>query len=107
MDNKRDRKHPKTQGRLPAFCTTCGDVLNNYCFSDAASDVKGVIKNLAKCKSEGRFKGRFCAKLFIAGTDSLYLPSRKARTPKKKIDQLKKAILAEISREDAKRNTSR
>ena len=70
-------------------------------------DVKGVVKNLARCKSEGRFKGRFCAKLFIAGTDESNLPSGKSRTPKRKIGELKKAILARIEKEEAQKGKNR
>ena len=95
-NSTKSKKHP------PAFCTTCGEVLENYCFSAEAMDVKSVIKNLAECKSNGRFKGRFCAKLFIAGTDGSFHPSTKTRTPKRKIEELKRAILAEITKEETR-----
>ncbi len=101
------RNKSRTPRQTLPFCTTCGDVLEDYCFSEQSKNVKDVIKNLGKCKAEGRFKGRFCAKLFIAGTDGTYRPSKKVRVSKKKLDQLKKSIVTEISKEAAQKTTGR
>ena len=99
MATRGNSKRAKTPRQPRAFCTTCGDVLESYCFAPEATDVKKLIKNLTSCKAEGRLRGKVCAKLFIAGTDGLYQNSRKRRTPKKHLEALKRAILREISKE--------
>jgi len=101
------RNSTKLKRHPPAFCTTCGDVLENYCFSSQAMDVKSVVKNLAECKSSGKFKGRYCAKLFIAGTNDSFQPARKNRVPKRRLEELKKAILAEIKKEERREAASK
>ena len=53
------------------FCTTCGSTIENFCFSSGADDLKAVRKTLAQCKSQGRFSGDFCSKLFIAHPEAL------------------------------------
>ena len=57
------------------FCTECGTMLENFCFSTSADDADAIKKNLAQCKKSGKFVGEFCAKLFIsndAPLDSLW-----------------------------------
>lgn len=56
------------------FCTECGEVLENFCFSNTAHDTDALKKNLAQCKKSGKFVGEFCAKLFITVGDSLDVP---------------------------------
>jgi hypothetical protein len=48
------------------FCTECGDKLDNFCFTDSASDVDAVKKHMEGCKREGRYKGDMCSRMFIA-----------------------------------------
>jgi hypothetical protein len=100
MATKGIRKQRKTPRQPHAFCTTCGDVLEDYCFAAEALDIKTVIKNLASCKAEGRLRGRVCAKLFIGGTDGLYQNTKRRRTSKRDLEGLKRAILKEISKEE-------
>jgi hypothetical protein len=99
MATRKNRSPRKRTQQQRAFCTTCGDVLESYCFAPAATDVKEMVKHLAQCKAEGRLQGRVCAKLFIGGTDGLYQNTKKRRTPRRSLEGLKKAILKEISRE--------
>jgi hypothetical protein len=99
MATKGKTKKRKTSQQPRAFCTTCGDALESYCFAPEATNTKELIKNLASCKAEGRLKGRVCAKLFIGGTDGLYQNSKRRRTPKRNLEGLKRAILKEISKE--------
>ncbi len=103
MTKKASKIRTKTRKQPPAFCTTCGNALEDYCFSAGAKDVKAVIKNLAVCKAKGRFKGKYCAKLFIAGADGTYQKSKKGRVPKRRIEDLRHAIFEEISKEESKK----
>jgi hypothetical protein len=104
MATREKTKQRKTPKQQRPFCTTCGDVLESYCFAPEATDMKEMVKHLASCKAEGRLQGRVCAKLFIGGTDGLYQNTKKRRTPKRSLEGLKEAILKEISKE-AKRKT--
>ncbi len=53
------------------FCTECDTELQNYCFFSTVEDIKAIKKNLAQCKKNGKFKGEFCSKLFIADEQNL------------------------------------
>jgi hypothetical protein len=53
------------------FCTECGTLLENFCFSSGVNDTDAIKKNLAQCKKSGKFAGEFCAKLFISDVDPL------------------------------------
>lgn len=53
------------------FCTECGALLENFCFSSSADDADAIKRNLAQCKKSGKFVGEFCAKLFISNGDPL------------------------------------
>jgi hypothetical protein len=53
------------------FCIECGDQLEDFCFSSEAADVRAIRKRFEECKTNGRFKGGFCAKLFIAAPEAL------------------------------------
>jgi hypothetical protein len=53
------------------FCTECGALLENFCFSSSVNDTDAIKKNLAQCKKSGKFVGEFCAKLFISDVDPL------------------------------------
>jgi len=53
------------------FCTECGDKLNEFCFTESASDVEAVKKHMEGCKREGRYKGDVCSRLFIADDTNL------------------------------------
>lgn len=53
------------------FCTECGALLENFCFSSSADDADAIKKNLAQCRKSGKFAGEFCAKLFISDGDPL------------------------------------
>ncbi len=99
MAIRKNTKGRKSGNHSPAFCTTCGDALESYCFAPEATDVKEMIKRLANYKAEGRLQGKVCAKLFIGGTDELYKKTKSRRTPKRTLEDLKKAILREISKE--------
>ena len=107
MTERRNSIRTKIRKQPGAFCTTCGDVLEDYCFSPDSKDVKKVIQNLAVCKAKGRFKGKFCAKLFIAGTDGSFRGSRKGRLPKRRIDNLKHAVLEEIDKEEGRKRADK
>ena len=53
------------------FCTECGALLENFCFSGSIYDRDAIKKNLDQCKKSGKFVGEFCAKLFISEDESL------------------------------------
>ncbi len=53
------------------FCTECGDKLNEFCFTESASDVDAVKKHMEGCKREGRYKGDMCSRVFIADDTNL------------------------------------
>jgi len=53
------------------FCTECGDKLNEFCFTESASDVEAVKKHMEGCKREGRYKGDVCSRMFIADDTNL------------------------------------
>ncbi len=101
MSTRGKSKQRKSARDSRPFCTTCGEALENYCFTPEATDVKRLVKNLSNCKAEGRLRGRVCAKLFIGGTDALYQSTKRRRVPKRNLEELKKVILKEISKEVA------
>ncbi len=53
------------------FCTECGSMLENFCFSNSADNADAIKKNLAQCKKSGKFAGEFCAQLFISSSEPL------------------------------------
>lgn len=53
------------------FCTECGAELQNFCFNGNVNDINAIKKNLAQCKKNGKIKGDFCSKLFIASNTDL------------------------------------
>lgn len=53
------------------FCTECGAMLENFCFSSSADDADAIRKNLAQCRMDGKSTGEFCAQLFISNSDLL------------------------------------
>lgn len=61
---KQTEEDPLKQGVV--FCTECGATLENFCLTKGADDLEAIRKTLAQCKSNGRFAGDFCSKLFIA-----------------------------------------
>lgn len=48
------------------FCTSCGDMLEDFCFSPEAEDLAALREHIAECKKNGRFSGDVCARFFIA-----------------------------------------
>jgi hypothetical protein len=59
-------KTDNTGDQKVVFCTECGDKLDNFCFTDGATDVDAVKKHMEGCKREGRYKGDMCSRVFIA-----------------------------------------
>jgi hypothetical protein len=53
------------------FCTTCGEKLDEYCFSTDTENIEALKKHIAECKNNGRFTGGVCARFFIANPDDL------------------------------------
>jgi hypothetical protein len=66
---------PQTRKKLlqqkEIFCTECGAMLENFCFSSSADDTDAIRKNLAQCRMDGKSAGEFCAQLFISNGDLL------------------------------------
>ncbi len=83
------------------FCTECGESLQDFWLEDGVSDVKAIIKRMARCKAEGRFHGHFCARLWVAGDDSFQRPRKPRKVSAKKVESLKKSIRKRL---DAERN---
>jgi hypothetical protein len=79
------------------FCTECGESLQNYWLDDGTSDVKAIIQRMARCKAEGRFHGNFCARLWIAGSDSFQRPRKTTKVSAKKVEALKASIRKKIA----------
>jgi hypothetical protein len=48
------------------FCTECGRDLRNFALERKSFDVEFIRQNFARCRENGRFKGEYCSKLFIA-----------------------------------------
>ncbi|RPI17158.1 MAG: hypothetical protein EHM58_10230 [Ignavibacteriae bacterium] len=48
------------------FCTECGRDLRNFALERKSFNVEFIKKNFASCRENGKFKGEFCSKLFIA-----------------------------------------
>jgi len=48
------------------FCTECGRELDFFSFSENSIDKDVLRQNFANCRQNGKFKGEFCSKLFIA-----------------------------------------
>lgn len=93
---------PKKSLKSARFlCTACGDTLDDFCFSEGADDIKGILQRLAVCKEEGRFAGHFCARLFIASSDSSArnLPAKKVSP--RKIAALQASIVQRIGAQGA------
>jgi hypothetical protein len=67
--NRENRKNLLNQRVI--FCTECGVELQNFCFKGKIDNVDAIKKNLAQCKKNGKFKGDFCSKLFIADSNNL------------------------------------
>ena len=63
------------------FCTECGAMLENFCFSAGADDLEAIRKTLAQCRKQGRFSGDFCSKLFIAHPDAAREPDDTPESP--------------------------
>jgi hypothetical protein len=48
------------------FCTECGRELDFFAFSENTKDKETLKQKFANCRENGKFKGEFCSKLFIA-----------------------------------------
>ncbi len=48
------------------FCTECGKMLENFCFSRKITNIKLIKKTAARCKKRQNHESDECAKLFIA-----------------------------------------
>jgi hypothetical protein len=87
---KRTKKQPRV------FCTQCGESLQNFWLEDSANDVKALVQRMARCKAEGRFHGKFCARLWIAGNDSFQRPRKPTKVSPRKVEALKSSIRKKI-----------
>ena len=91
MAVKRQTKKSAASTR-PQFCTECGESLEGFWLEQESDDIKGLIQRMARCKAEGRFHGKFCARLWIAGTETPQLAPPAKRTPRGKVASLKASI---------------
>ena len=55
----------------PAFCTECDKDLDDFWMDKRADNPEKVRRNHERCVKSGKFKGEFCAKLFIISSDDL------------------------------------
>jgi hypothetical protein len=53
----------------PAFCTQCDKDLDDFWMDKRADNPELVRRNHERCVKSGKFKGDFCAKLFIISSD--------------------------------------
>jgi hypothetical protein len=97
MPTKRKTTGVKRKKGL-AFCTECGESLQDFWLESGSLDVQSIVKRMANCKAEGKFQGNFCARLWIAGDDSFQRPRGLPRVPKKKVNALRDSILSGIKR---------
>jgi hypothetical protein len=60
-----------------SFCTECGRDLRNFSLDKMIFDIEYVRENFTRCRQNGKFKGEYCSKLFIAldfDPDEVFLP---------------------------------
>jgi len=76
--HKEQQESPDPLRQRVIFCMECGETIENFCVSRNADDLEAVRKTLAQCRSNGRFNGEFCSKLFIAHPDALDDPEPKS-----------------------------
>lgn len=69
MDKFEAYKRKELLQQREIFCTECGKLLENFCFSSSADNADAIKKNLAQCRKSGKFIGEFCAQLFISEGD--------------------------------------
>ena len=60
------KKHSGKNNKLPLLCTECGNELDLFWLTDMASDKNAVKLNHENCVKIGKFKGHYCAKMFIS-----------------------------------------
>ncbi|MBI5020265.1 MAG: hypothetical protein HZB59_02420 [Ignavibacteriales bacterium] len=48
------------------YCTECGEVLDNYCFSSDVNNIEEIKQHHEQCKITKKFNGDVCSRLFIA-----------------------------------------
>jgi hypothetical protein len=90
----------KTRKPRRVLCVACGDELDQFAFSPDATNVKAVVKRYAACREKGKFKGQFCARLFIAGDGSVPVSRTTKAVSAQRIDRMKRAVVARIAKEE-------
>jgi hypothetical protein len=83
-------KKPKSNIRV--FCTECGESLEDFWRDPTADDPKSIVQRMARCKAEGRFRGHFCARLWISGDDSFQRSRKAPKISARKVSALKTSI---------------
>lgn len=77
---KKNKKVSKSKKKTPEpdydsitekseFCTECDKDLDNFWMDKRSYDPEKVKKNHERCVKTGKFRGEFCAKLFIISPD--------------------------------------
>ena len=57
----------KKKPTKPYFCTECDKELDIFWLTEKSKNKKSVIENHDRCVESGKFSGKFCSKMFIAG----------------------------------------
>jgi hypothetical protein len=95
------RKGARARKRQRAFCVSCGDELEAFCFTPKAADVVALQAGALRCKLTGVSGGKRCAKVYIAQGDRV--PASMIVAPsgmsKKSVEALRKRVLARIRKE--------
>ena len=53
------------------FCTECGSELDEFCFTDKATDKDFLKKNHENCIKTGKFKGDVCSRIYISSNSDV------------------------------------
>jgi hypothetical protein len=92
--------------RHPAFCTACGESLEEFCFSAEARDVDALRAHVLRCRIEGRHQGGVCAKLYIASDTYSAHPDATDPVNVQSVseERLRAAIASRIAQEEERRS---
>ena len=67
LTNNVKSNKPSSKSKKSLFCTTCDRELDIFWLKELSSDKKSVIKDFEECQKTGKFKGKYCSKMFISG----------------------------------------
>ena len=67
ITNNVNNKKSSSKSKKALFCTSCDRELDIFWLKELSTNKKSVKNNFEDCQKTGKFKGKYCSKMFISG----------------------------------------